>query len=193
MIRTLYRRLIEDRYGTHRGLVRLWLALIEWRLGRLRAFDNPDLARVDRFVHICLGNICRSPYSALLSEQKAMPTASFGLSTTTGARANAQARECAVRQGRDLEDHRATDMSDFEIRDGDLLLVMEVRQARRLQRELGDSKAQIALLGVWATPARPHIHDPLHMTPGYFDRCYQVIESAVDGLHRSWSQAREKP
>ena len=60
-----------------------------------------------------------------------------------------------------MSDHRTTDLNDFEIRAGDLLLVMELRQARRLQSVIKDQPgAQIALLGNWCAPKRPHIHDP---------------------------------
>ena len=69
-----------------------------------------------------------------------------------------------------------------EIREKDLLLVMEVRQARSLEKLARDHRAQIALLGFWAEPKRPHIHDPMTLSTAYFRSCYLTIDSAVRRL-----------
>jgi protein-tyrosine phosphatase len=177
-----YHKLVDTRYGTYRGLIRLWLAQSEALLGRLDGFREVELGRVERMVFVCLGNVCRSPYAALLSREHGLPTASFGLSTQTGIPAYTDAVASARRRGRDLTAHAATDLVDFEIRDTDLLLVMEVRQARALEKRLGESEAQIALLGFWAKPSRPHVHDPMTLSGDYFDTCYRVLESAVENL-----------
>jgi len=189
---SLYHRLIDARFGTYRGLIRLALAHGEAAVGRLADFSDPDLARVDRLVFVCLGNVCRSPYGELMAREHGLPTASFGLSTTTGVTAYPDGVETARRRGRDLTGHVARNISDFEIRDGDLLLTMEVRHARRLDRHLQaiGSAAQIALLGSWASPGRPHIHDPMTLSADYFLTCYRVIESAVGNLALHYKQAK---
>jgi protein-tyrosine phosphatase len=59
---------------------------------------------------------------------------------------------------------------------------------------LGASRGQIALLGDWATPARPHLHDPFTLSRGYFETCLEPIETAVQALQRDWSgQASSLP
>jgi protein-tyrosine phosphatase len=190
---TLYDRYIRHRYGTHRGLVRLWLAQAEALVGRLEAFRNPDWSRVARLVFVCQGNICRSAYAGLLARNAGMPAASFGLAASTGRAADPLARHVARARGLDLEGHRATDISDFQIRDDDLLLVMEVRQARKLRGKLGLSPAQIVLLGDWATPARPHLHDPFTLSQGYFETCLGLIETAIPALEREWAGGGSLP
>ena len=77
-------------------------------------------------------------------------------------------------------------MKDFGVRDGDLLLVMEVGQAIRLRDRLDGSRAQVALLGLWAHPFRIHIHDPVTLSDAYFDTCYALLETAVKGVVREW-------
>ncbi len=186
--RTLLTRL-DDRFGTWRGLVRLCLAWSELAAGRLRPFDQPALARVERLVWVCAGNVCRSPYAHQLARELRVPSASFGLSTVTGQAACADAIAAAARVGADLTAHRATAWEDFSPRETDLYVVMEIRQARELRRRLGDCPAPITLLGLWGRPRRPHIHDPMTLSPAYFDTCLRVIERSVSGLVQSWRQA----
>jgi len=171
-------------------MVRLWLSWVEHFAGRLRQFHDVDLSRVDRMVFVCLGNVCRSPFAELIAHQENMPAASLGLSTTTGAGAYADALTTAERLGYDLRQHRAIDLSDFEFRDGDLLLVMEVRQARHLLSLLSSKNIQVALLGYWSSPRRPHIHDPMPLSLEYFEHCYGIIDSAVRNLSEDFRRAQ---
>ncbi|MEQ9061248.1 MAG: phosphotyrosine protein phosphatase [Gammaproteobacteria bacterium] len=173
---------MNARYGTYRGWIRLQLANIERMVGRLKRFEHVDLLRVERFVFVCLGNVCRSPYGEFLAREAGLNSASLGLSTSTGIPAFPKAIEIAGAFGHNLTSHSATDLSDFAVRGSDLFLVMEVRQARFLQKKLNGTGAQVALLGLWAEPARPHIHDPMSLSDEYFKTCYRVIQSAVIGL-----------
>lgn len=182
----VYDRLIRHPFGTYRGLIRLWLAQLEGCTGRLVRFRDPDWSRVQRLVFVCNGNICRSAYGMLLAEELGLPSASFGLYTDTGARPPEPALATAAAHGRDLSAHRATEVDDFEVRDSDLLLVMEIRQARRLAERYAGRPIQIALLGDWVEPRRPHLHDPFTLSPGYFETCFRHIESAVAALAADW-------
>ncbi len=176
-------RFIKDHYASERGLIRLILAHVESWLGRTREFENVDLARVNRLVFVCLGNICRSPFAEVVAKQKGLNTAGFGLATTTGLPAFELGITTANKFGISMDAHRTTALSDFEIKDDDLMLVMEVRHARRLAGLLPQgSKAQIALLGQWAKPRRLHIHDPHVHDEMYFANCYHVILNATTRL-----------
>ena len=182
----LYEHTIRHRYGTYRGLIRLWLAQLEGGTGRLNAFRNLDWSRVERIVFVCNGNICRSAYAEHLAREQELPTASFGLYTETGTPSPEEALATASVRGRDISEHRATDVEDFEVLDTDLLLVTEVRQARRLVERFADRSVQIALLGDWSRPRRPHLHDPFTLSQGYFQTCFAHIETAVDALATEW-------
>ena len=54
--------------------------------------------------------------------------------------------------GFDMRGHRATDITDFTICDGDLLIVMEDRHINWLQRHLDNQDVQVCLLGLWCRP-----------------------------------------
>ncbi len=183
------RQLFSKRHGTERGYVRHCLALLEYYSGSIKSFNQVDWSKVDRVVFVCLGNICRSAYAHhyLVARHPTIAVTSIGLSTTSGVPANALAMTTAQQRGIDLSAHRATNLSDFELRDGDLLLSMEIRQARRLLQALeqplaSHSQVQIGLLGTLCKPPRPHLHDPFLLSAEYFQTCFGHIEVAVDHL-----------
>jgi protein-tyrosine phosphatase len=168
-------------HGTFRGFVRATLAQIEYVAGRLRPHTQLEGAPFQRLVFVCLGNINRSAFAEQVARQLGCQCASFGLSTTTGAPAFHMAIANAPHFGVDLSHHKATDMKDYRFDDGDLLLVMEVRHARRLVAA-GIPERSIALLGHWASPQRIHLHDPHKLSDAYFRTCFTLIRSAVHGL-----------
>jgi len=170
---------VRARFGTYRGLVRLLLAEVENRSGNFRRFKQIRWEIVKRDVFVCHGNICRSPYAARRAEAYGLTVASFGLSAGTGESADPSARRIAARRGVDLADHRACDAKDFDFQSGDLLLIMEPRQARAMARRLPTVPCQATLLGLWSRPRRPHIHDPHRLSDAYWEQCFDVIDSAV--------------
>lgn len=177
---------LEQRYGTWRGAVRLLLALVALRCGLLLAYRLRQPRRVRRVVFVCLGNICRSAYAHRVAASVGMPSASIGLSTCTGAASPDSALRAAQRRGIDLGGHRATDLRDFDLLPGDLLVAMEIRHARELRRRLaGRDDIQIVLLGLWCTPPTPHLHDPYSLSDAYFDHCFARLHQAVLALHHT--------
>lgn len=170
---------LNARHGTWRGWVRAMLANVELYLGRLGQWTSPERLRSSRrLVFVCLGNINRSAFASAVAQGLGEPSISIGLSTTTGAPAFTQAVIQARRQGVDLQQHKATDFTDYEFIEGDLLFVMEIRHARQLVAR-GIPSSAIVLLGTWAVPRRIHLHDPHTLSEAYFETCFGLIESAV--------------
>ncbi|MES2758027.1 MAG: phosphotyrosine protein phosphatase [Pseudomonadota bacterium] len=185
---------INRRFGTVRGLLRLLLAYAELATGRLRPFRLRNPQQVKRVVYVCLGNICRSAYGHQIARDLGMNVASLGLSTTTGAASPVEAVDGARRQGIAMDAHRAVDWSDFQVRPGDLFLVMEVRQAHELRRRLGvRTDVQVCLLGMWCAPPMPHLHDPFSLSAGYFDTCFVRVREATLRLNQALAGAARAP
>ncbi|MCE1185489.1 MAG: hypothetical protein LWW92_07795 [Rhodocyclales bacterium] len=178
--------LIDVNYGTFRGFVRLMLGELEFLLGRLEPFLQLRPAQVQRLVFVCLGNINRSAFGHGVAEGLGCRVASIGLSTTTGAPAFEKARSTAPRFGLSLEEHRATDFTDYAYQPGDLLLVMEARHAHQLVQR-GIPAEAILLLGHWARPHRIHIHDPHLHTDAYFPIIHSAVVNLVAELRREGS------
>jgi protein-tyrosine phosphatase len=185
---------IDRRFGTWRGLLRLLLAYAELATGRLRQFSLRHPEQVQRVVFVCLGNICRSAFGDQVARESGLRVASLGLSTTTGVGSPAAALEAARRNGIDMDQHRAVDWGDFKVQPGDLFLVMEVRQAHELRRRLGGrGDVQVCLLGMWCSPAVPHLHDPFTLSAGYFDTCFARVREATGNLSLVLSGAARMP
>lgn len=179
------RPLFQRKYGTERGYIRHLLALFDYYFGRIEQFKNTDHSKVNRVVFVCLGNICRSAYAHHYAEVNEIgrPIVSLGLSTTTGVSANDVAQLTASNHGIDIGHHKATDLKDFKVMDGDLFLVMEVRQAYKLNSLLADyNDIQIGLLGNYCKPVHTHLHDPFTLSHEYFDHCFTLVEDAIDNL-----------
>lgn len=173
---------IDARYGTFRGFVRFALGHVERTVGKLTPFASPDWSRVDRLVFVCMGNICRSVYAERKAAAYGLKVSSFGLDTQAGRPAFETALERAAIRGVDLSGHGSQRASEFEILDGDLLIAMEPRQAYEMAARFTDPRWQLSLLGLWAKPVRPHIHDPYKLSAAYFDTCFAVIDTAIETI-----------
>lgn len=185
---------INRRFGTWRGLVRLLLAYLELGTGRLRPFMLKHPEAVRRIVPVCQGNICRSAYAHHIVVECGLPVASFGLSTHTGGASPEEAVAAAARLNVDMTAHRAVDWTDFKVLPGDLLLVMEIRQAHELRRRLGSrDDVQVCLLGMWCDPVVPHLHDPHTLSGDYFDTNFRRVDQAVRRLCASLPHLKTTP
>lgn len=185
----LYRRatvgpaFVQARFGTARGLARLWLSQLDAVRGRFRHFERVEWSRVRRLVFVCAGNICRSPYAERRVREAGFPTASMGMSGMGGQPADPQALASARLLGLDLGAHVSTNIDDFAPEPGDLLIALEPHQAQALaSRFAADPGLQVTLLGLWSRPRRAHLHDPHTLSPAYFRTCFALIDSAVATL-----------
>jgi protein-tyrosine phosphatase len=82
----------------------------------------------------------------------------------------------------DISAHRARTAEMFPLGAGDLLVVMEYWQARALQSSVLPAGAQVTLLGLWCEPPRPHIEDPFGLSDKYFEKCFELIDSAITSI-----------
>ena len=182
-------RFIDSRFGTWRGAIRLGLSYAEQMIGQA-AIRTHGPEPVRRIVFVCQGNICRSAFAETVARGMGLPVASFGLATRTGSPADPGAIRAALALGVDLKRHRTTARPDFSVQSGDLLLGMETRQLRRIAADPDLTPVARNLLGTWAQPPVPHLHDPFQLSDAYFLTCFRRISSAVDGLAAEFSDLR---
>ena len=174
---------VRRRFGTARGLARLWLSQIAAARGRYRRYEAVRWDEVRRLVFVCSGNICRSPYAEARAAAAGFPALSVALRGETGHPADPVARRAAAAAGLPLDAHRSTDIADAALRPGDLLVAMEPWQADLVAaRHGGEAGVQTTLLGLWTAPRRPHLHDPHTLSEDYFATCFRLIDTGVDAI-----------
>ena len=184
--------MITRNFGTSRGLVRLGLSYLESIPG-ISTARPPAPGSVRRLVFVCHGNICRSAFAEEVARQAGVNAASFGLSTSSGKGAHPPAAEAALALGYDLSAHVTTNLPDYAPQQGDYLLGMEFRHLRKLAADPRLRDLPRGVLGAWASPPVPHLHDPYRLDPAYMVTCLKRVESAVQHLANVCPNARSSP
>jgi protein-tyrosine phosphatase len=159
---------------------------------------NPAMPRQVRSVlFVCLGNICRSPFGALLAErllQQAgrgdITCASAGIRASQAARSPADAVAAARPFGISLDDHLPTQLTRDLVARHDVVLVMEASQQRELQAAYPEIQDRIFLMPLFDdSPAgayeRCNLPDPFGQPIEVFEACY----TRIDRVLRCWVSA----
>jgi len=183
---------LRNEYGGARGFFTHLQAVAWHRLGRWEKHRQVDLTEVKRFVFVCKGNICRSPYAAARARAVGLPSTSYGLEVQRETPANTQACAEAFKHGVDLSSHHSRAFEPSAGSRGDLLIGMEPSHLVQLATRHTDEPFQVTLLGLWAKPPRPHIQDPFGGSPEYFDRCFHIINAGVATLAELWRDEPER-
>lgn len=101
-----------------------------------------DLPATPRVLFLCHGNVCRSPlaerYARKCDETGAARYDSAGFVAEDGRTSPTQAVDVAGQYGVDLTTHRSTRVTETQLAESDLVVVMDVRNLRRLRREYPD-------------------------------------------------------
>lgn len=180
---------VNDRYGGKRPFLYYLYNKLLGRLGRFDTAEQINWSNVERLVFVCRGNICRSPYAEIIAKKSGFETASLGLITRTGKHANIDAIRNASFRGVDLSEHMATDIKDFKFNRNDLLIAMEPWQLDETRRQVKEADVYHTLLGIWAEDYYPYLPDPYGKSDVFFQRCFLMIESAMDQLASKCHQA----
>jgi protein-tyrosine phosphatase len=183
--------MIDQNFGTTRGLIRLALSYAEVATGQA-AILRPDADAVRRLVFVCHGNICRSAFAHVVAQAMGAEVASFGLSTASDKGAHPPAIAAAAALGVDMHAHRTTRVEDFVSAPGDLLIGMETRHLRRMAAIPALAGVPRTLLGLWMQPPMPHLHDPYQLDPRYMDACLTRIRTATERLVRDSPSAARR-
>jgi len=158
----------------------------EWAR-RLRRGARPLPPDLRSLLVICHGNICRSPFAAVLLAQSlpGISITSAGLAAEDGGPADPTAARAASRRGVSLDAHRARRVMASDLRSADLVLGME---GRHLEAALGlapERRDRVRLLGEFLPDAPFTIVDPWGRDDEVFDRVFARIELAAKELARA--------
>ena len=167
-------------------------AIWKFKAGRVR---NPPIPRgVRSILFVCLGNICRSPFAALVASRRLQETGrggircgSAGTRPSQAARSPFEACQAAASFGLSLDDHVPQPVTVDLMRDVDLIVAMDTKQWQQLCATYPDSADRVVLLSLFDTEPRGaydryNIADPFGKPRPVFDDCYRRIERAVATL-----------
>ncbi len=147
-----------------------------------------------KFLFVCLGNICRSPFAevffrelAAQKKPKGLRARSAGLIALPGNSATYMAQRDAAEYAVDLADHQAQPVSQDLMDWADLILVMEKSHQDSLLNLYPETAGKIQLIRHYARygSRKRGIADPYGLDYEAYRFCFLDIEDAVTGLIES--------
>lgn len=172
-LRPVYRRIKSWRSGRrlllrHRALLR-----------RLEAAGGPE-----KIIFLCYGNICRSPLAARLTERRLASTSieSAGFHPQTGRSCPEKMLRIGKAFGINLSGHRSARVTQSQLVDADLVIVMDSENLVQLRQEFPEMVDRATSLGLFATPVTMEIADPYSTDEAFTRRICEQIRDGVEGL-----------
>ncbi len=136
---------------------------------------------------VCHGNICRSPYAAVIMgrwlEADGIVVESAGF-VGPDRRSPPEAVHVAHRRGVNLTTHRSRVLTGQLVAAADLIVTMEVAQAREIRRRFAKPPNQVLVLGDFDSDhsAPRTIEDPFGQPAEVFERVFARIERCSAAL-----------
>jgi protein-tyrosine-phosphatase len=196
---------IIGRVLRHPAMVAVKLAVRDaWWAWRGPRFTNPRVGGATRLMFVCQGNICRSPFAALLTARVANESGlavecrSSGYRARAGATSPDDAIEAARALGIDLRPHRASPLDAEGVAWADVIVVMEIAQTRLVAEQLPAAIPKLFVLPLVDADgpaprgfARFNIADPYGRPQDVFDACYARIGALVSPLVAALRRERD--
>ena len=175
---------------SRRALLRRLIGRLHLALGRFDNLRCIDAERIERFVFVCRGNVCRSPYAEAAAKSLGLSATSCGVDVSHSAPAESMAVRAALLRGKNLSECMSRSIFDVPLDSSDCLVVMDsshLPAARDVAARVG---CQVTLLGLWRTPFVPEIADPYGRPLQNFRQCFNEIDEALAGLANRIEQSQ---
>lgn len=158
-------------------------ARYEWAR-RLRGEPPLPDGRMQRVLVLCHGNICRSPFAAVLLAARLpqLEVRSGGLQAANGDPADATAARCAQRRGISLAAHRSARVNAESLGWADLVLVMQGSHVAEIERAWPQFGPRVRLLGDFLADPPYLLPDPWGKEEAVFERVFTRLADAVERL-----------
>jgi len=144
----------------------------------------------ERFLMVCVGNVCRSPMAEALFRERlrrrgaAGTVASAGIGALVGRPADPLAVELMRERGLDVTGHRAQSLTRELAHGFELLLVMEERHRRDVDRSFPEVRGRVQRIG-----RDFDVPDPFGGTRADFEHALALVERGLDDLEKTlWNE-----
>ena len=143
-----------------------------------------------KVLFVCLGNICRSPmaegiFRDLLEkaglDEEVMVDSAGTHGYHIGEPPDARAQSTTARHGISIADLRGRQVQPEDLQNFDYVLAMDEENLANLRRLPGSTRVRLFLDFAGATSMR-EVPDPYYGGLGGFDRVYDLLEDAAQGL-----------
>lgn len=142
---------------------------------------------------VCLGNICRSPMGEGLLKHKLaqsyphVKVSSAGITALVGKPADALAQQIMLeKNGIDISQHRAQQLTQELLLQMDLILVMDQAQQKEIEFKFPSICGRVHRLGKWGGF---DIIDPYKRPIQIFDQVFTLIDESVNEWQkRLWNK-----
>ncbi|MGI4758945.1 MAG: ATP-grasp domain-containing protein [Janthinobacterium lividum] len=153
---------------------------------RLLAKISHTPKQYKQILFLCYGNICRSPLAALLAH-KALPdrvVQSAGFHEKADRSSPRHMLTAAALAGIEMANHRSRTVTSDDIRQADLVFVMDWKNYDRLIKNFPDAESKATFLGLFAQAGGMEIEDPYDLRGEPVDAVVQKLALAVESLRR---------
>jgi protein-tyrosine phosphatase len=172
---------INDNFSSKRGLISALKYKSLYLFGFYKVYQHIDFNTVSRLVFVCSGNICRSPFAEYIARAKDLDAISYGLHCRGGDKADPRAIHEASIRGVDMQNHLTRNISEYTLKKGDLILVMEPQHLLHLNT-LNVEYEQVTFVPLWSQHPTPYLHDPFTSNDIFFKRCESIVENCVNRI-----------
>lgn len=163
-----------------------------FRVRQVRAWRRGDVARAvaqaDSILFLCYGNINRSALADAMirayAEDTGVSVYSAGFHPECGRPADPVMTDVAQQAGVDLSAQRSNTVSEENLRNSDVIFVMEKSHYDRVLALRPEAGGQVYLLGAHkgSTQGNAEIGDPYGQSRAAYTRCFDRIATGVDHI-----------
>jgi protein-tyrosine-phosphatase/peptidoglycan/xylan/chitin deacetylase (PgdA/CDA1 family) len=181
-INKLMARMTRPLIIKHKDIMKRLAWRLFFALGRYDSLKNLRAERIGRFVFVCRGNICRSPYAEAAAKSHGISAISCGVDVRRSVPAESVAVRAAFLSGKNLTAHMSRSISEIPFNSSDCFVVMDPSNLP-IARVVADSVGcQITLIGLWRKSAQPEIMDPYNSPMQVYRQCFHEIDESLTGL-----------
>ena len=140
--------------------------------------------RARSVLFVCKGNVCRSPFAAVLARHTGRfeRVGSAGYYPVADRASPENAIRVAAAYGADLETHRSRRLTLGDVQGADAIFVFDRENYERVTTEFPRARRRVHFLGVLNPTGPAFIEDPWSGDLDRFRQVYAQIKAAVDNL-----------